>query len=64
MNVGVKGDVFVLTEEQRHVLMDYKRRELLNSPPPAQLGDAPGANSHLRTTGTYDENAAPPEPAP
>jgi hypothetical protein len=35
VNVGVKGDVFVLTEEQRHILMDYKRRELLAWEPPA-----------------------------
>lgn len=25
VNVGVKGDVFVLNEEQRHILMDYNR---------------------------------------
>jgi hypothetical protein len=59
VNVAVKNDVFVLTEEQRHVLMDYKRRELLaRHPPPAEespaLGDgAPCSNSnkgikHLR----------------
>jgi hypothetical protein len=35
VNVGTKGDVFVLTEEQRHILMDYKRRETLAWEPPA-----------------------------
>jgi hypothetical protein len=29
INLATKGDVFVLTEEQRHILMDYKRNELL-----------------------------------
>jgi hypothetical protein len=28
VNIGVKGDVFVLTEEQRHELIDMNRREL------------------------------------
>jgi hypothetical protein len=32
VNVETRGDVFVLTEEQRHKLMDYNRDWLLNSP--------------------------------
>jgi hypothetical protein len=59
LNIGAKGDVFVLTEEQRHILMDYKRRELLASPPPpAQLdaGDAPGTVCAQTTPSTCDEN--------
>jgi hypothetical protein len=36
VNVGVKSDVFVLTEEQRHILMDYKRRQTLAWEPPAE----------------------------
>ena len=37
VNIGTKGDVFVLTEEQRHILMDYKRSELLAwTPPPPE----------------------------
>jgi hypothetical protein len=63
VNVGVKGDVFVLTEEQRHILMDYKRSELLAWQPPtaepvvtAVPEDAPGSKSNLRTPTTYDEN--------
>ena len=32
VNVGVKSDVFVLTEEQRHILMDVNREWLLDQP--------------------------------
>jgi hypothetical protein len=61
INLATRGDVLVLTEEQRHILMDYKRRELLAapppaSPPPAQLGDAGRSNSSATTPTTYDEN--------
>jgi hypothetical protein len=62
VNIAAKGDVFVLTDEQRHVLMDYKRNETLArqaAPPAAQLndaGDAPWANSPTTTPATYDEN--------
>lgn len=39
VNLGVKGDVFVLTEEQRHILMDYNRQWLRDHPPaPRELG--------------------------
>jgi hypothetical protein len=65
VNVGVKGDVFVLTEEQRHILMDYNRQWFLDHPPPAaateepraQLGDhGPSSEVNLSTPATYDEN--------
>ena len=44
INLASKGDVFVLTEEQRHILMDYNRQWLLDHPPataepPRELGD-------------------------
>ena len=44
VNVGTKGDIFVLTEEQRHILMDVNRQWILDHPPPAEeppreLGD-------------------------
>ena len=32
VNIGAKGDIFVLTEEQRHRLMDYNREWLLTAP--------------------------------
>jgi hypothetical protein len=32
VNIGTRGDVFVLTEEQRHELMQINREFLLNSP--------------------------------
>jgi len=32
VNIGTKGDIFVLTEEQRHRLMDYNREWLLSTP--------------------------------
>lgn len=34
VNIGTKGDVFVLAEEQPHILMDYNRQWLLDHPPP------------------------------
>jgi hypothetical protein len=37
VNVGMKNDVFVLTEEQRHELMDINRRWLLDHPPEKQV---------------------------
>jgi hypothetical protein len=53
--IDARQNIFVLTEEQRHILMDYKRRESLAWQPPATPNDAPSANSHLRTPTTYDE---------
>ena len=32
VNIGVKGDIFVLTEEQRHILMDVNRQWVLDQP--------------------------------
>jgi hypothetical protein len=40
VNIGTKGDVFVLTEEQRHELMRLNREWLLANPPPAIEADA------------------------
>jgi hypothetical protein len=66
VNVGTKGDVFVFTEEQRHILMDYKRRETLAwtppvEEPPATPEEAPREGSRsvcpTSTPTTYDENA-------
>ena len=34
VNLGVKGDVFVLSEEQRHELQRINREWLLSSPTP------------------------------
>jgi hypothetical protein len=34
VNIGTKGDVFVLTEEQRHELMRINREFLLSTPVP------------------------------
>jgi hypothetical protein len=70
VNVGVKGDVFVLTEEQRHILMDYNRQWLLDHPPPAHLDTCPSpppapddgpkdggwTKSSATTPTTYDES--------
>jgi hypothetical protein len=60
VNVGTKGDIFILTEEQRHVLMDYKRNESLayqaTPPAAAQLGDAPCTQCASTTPETCDEN--------
>ncbi len=39
VNIGTKGDIFVLTEEQRHELQHINREWLESTPPPA--GDAP-----------------------
>src|SRR5262245_24993877 len=39
VNIGTKGDIFVLTEEQRHELQRINREWLESTPPPA--GDAP-----------------------
>jgi hypothetical protein len=63
VNIGTKGDIFVLTEEQRHVLMDYKRNELLayqrdHLPAPEEPQKSPGTDMSLRTTDTYDEKKA------
>ena len=41
INVGVKSDVFVLTEEQRHILMDLNREWILDQPLPAEESPAP-----------------------
>ena len=39
VNIGTKGDVFVLTEEQRHELMEINRQFLPTAPlPESQLG--------------------------
>jgi hypothetical protein len=35
VNIGTRGDVFVLSEEQRHELMRLNREWLLANPPPA-----------------------------
>jgi hypothetical protein len=32
VNIGTRGDVFVLTKEERHTLMDYNRQWLLDPP--------------------------------
>jgi hypothetical protein len=72
INLAARSDVFVLTEEQRHILMDYKRRETLAWTPPADVSteatraeldapatpreEAPGTNSCTTTPTTYDEN--------
>jgi len=32
VNIGAKGDLFILTEEQRHKLMEYNRQWLLTAP--------------------------------
>jgi hypothetical protein len=40
VNIGTRGDVFVLTEEQRHELMRLNREWLLANPPPAIEADA------------------------
>jgi hypothetical protein len=39
LNIGTKGDVFILTEEQRHELQRVNREWLESTPPPT--GDAP-----------------------
>ena len=39
VNIGTKGDIFVLTEEQRHELQRINREWLESTPPPA--GGAP-----------------------
>lgn len=38
VNIGTKGDVFVLTEEQRHELQRINREYLLRSRVPARDG--------------------------
>lgn len=38
VNIGTKGDVFVLTEEQRHELQRINREWLENAPLPARDG--------------------------
>jgi hypothetical protein len=40
VNIGTRGDVFVLTEEQRHELMRLNREWLLANPPPAIEAEA------------------------
>jgi len=53
--------VFVLTEEQRHILMDYNRNELLAyqpQQPPAELGDTSVSVPDHITPATCDENGA------
>jgi hypothetical protein len=40
VNIGTRGDVFVLSEEQRHELMRLNREWLLANPPPAIEADA------------------------
>jgi len=48
VNIGTKGDIFVLTEDQRHELMAINREHLLSTPVPAAapaLPAIPGAHS-------------------
>ena len=47
VNIGTKGDVFVLTEDQRHELMQINREFLLSTPPPEESsGDSPLHNAN------------------
>jgi len=42
VNIGTKGDVFVLTEEQRHELIPINRARILDSPiQPDEFDDEP-----------------------
>jgi hypothetical protein len=41
VNLGVRGDVFILTEEQRHVLMEINREWLETTPIPQIGGEQP-----------------------
>src|SRR5882724_5868629 len=41
VNVGTKGSVFVLTEEERHELMEINREWLMEQPPAVQQALAP-----------------------
>jgi hypothetical protein len=56
VNVAVKNDVFALTEEQRHILMDYKRNESLAHQAQLDAGDAPCAEMPTTTPRTCDES--------
>jgi hypothetical protein len=56
VNLGVKGDVFVLSEEQRHKLIEINREFLMD---PSTLKDADGQFAHvdpqrLTTHGAHD----------
>ena len=65
VNIGTKGDVFVFTEEQRHILMDYNRQWLLDHPPPprelGEEGTCPRVGD--TTPETCDENGPDISPA-
>jgi hypothetical protein len=52
VNVGVKNDLSVLTEEARHELIELNRQWLEDHPPPTDDGDtAPITNDSTPTTG-------------
>ncbi len=56
VNVGVKSDVFVLTEEQRHELIRINREFLLNSPLQRDDFSAPDAVSDNSAKDARDDN--------
>jgi hypothetical protein len=43
VNIGARGDVFVLTEEQRHELQRINKEYLLTAPLPTREGEETGA---------------------
>ena len=60
VNIGAKGDIFVLTEEQRKELQAINREYLLTHPPPA-LGEGetvPAASDEHRAEGGTTEPPA------
>jgi hypothetical protein len=58
VNIGTKGDVFVLTEEQRHELQRINREWLESTPPPA--GDAPRKSQPQRSHCVIFQNPTSP----
>ena len=69
VNIGAKSDIFVLTEEQRHKLMEINRQWLLTSPLPTDdiqgdtaspnnahdLGNANAQHAGAKETGARDQ---------
>ncbi len=57
INIGTKGDVLVLTEKQRHRLMEYNREFLLTSPIKTDKGQPHNGNMPHKSAPTPKGNA-------
>ena len=60
VNIGAKGDIFVLTEEQRHELMRINREWLLTAP--IQKGEESRSGSEQPSQPTNGETSEPSAP--